>query len=135
MNSFQPMDFGSHTAAFFKFLSNKIALSMTRRQRNLKLKSCTISQVHELSEHVNFICIHGDAFHGLTNMPMRKMRINKGLDNLAIPGSLRKKKMSLIKDKPSLRRPEISPENYFLSSSFEWSISRSPDLQFFGSSR
>ena len=46
---------------------------MTRKQRNLKLKNCTISQVHELSEHFNFICLDGDAFHGFTHMLMRKM--------------------------------------------------------------
>ena len=32
---------------------------------------------------------------------------------IIIPGSLKRKKMSLIKDESLLRRPEISPENYF----------------------
>ena len=32
---------------------------------------------------------------------------------IIITGGLKRKKMSLIKDESSLRRPEISPENYF----------------------
>ena len=67
MNPFQPQGFWFTHRHIFKYLLKNCPVDHTET-KNLTLKNCIISQVYELSEH-----LHGDAFHGLTHMPMRKM--------------------------------------------------------------
>ena len=70
------------------------------------------------------VYVHGDAFHGVNSYADEKdVNHNVCKDSqivrdqtkalIIITGGLKRKKMSLIKDESSLRRPEISPENYF----------------------